>query len=166
MKLRQKLHYWGKKRIIQKKKWDLEFLADELKSMREGLRQEYDRLREQLDAAKRRRAGEKYSFCYSASGDEVSNQNIPILPDELEKLPDEPKDTKDFRFFKKPKKQVDETLIKNLENLIQKTTEDTQKLKMQMDGIDGQLDGPDGVYTKIEGYLTAMKMIDQFIKKN
>ena len=48
---KHKRHIQGKIEVTQKKIWDLEFLKEKLKAMREGFRQEYDRLQEQVDAA-------------------------------------------------------------------------------------------------------------------
>lgn len=157
------LHYIKQRIVIFFKLLDLEFLRFQLRAMREGIRMEHDHFKEQLDASKRRLAGERYTFYYSASGDEVNFKDIPIMPDELEKLPDEAVDTKDYRFFKKAKEDPDATLVKNLETLIERTSGDLGKLKQQMEGIDNQLTGQNGVEEKIEGMRTAINLLTEYM---
>lgn len=159
----QKKHYKNKKSIIRMKIYDLEFLRYQLKSMREGLRMEYDRIKENMDAAKRRLAGEQYRFFYCASNDEIDYKSIPILPDDFEKLPDKAEDTKDFRFYKKPRKEVDQKVCENLKGMIQKYSDDSEQLGKQMEGLDGQIDGPGGVVEKMDGMQTAINLLNEYI---
>ena len=51
-KLKKRLHYKDKIYVMYKKVWDLEFLKEKFKAMREGFRIEYDRIKEIDDAAK------------------------------------------------------------------------------------------------------------------
>lgn len=155
-------HYGKKAEILNMKILDAEFLKYQLQSIREGFRMQYDQTKEHLDAATRRLYGEQYQFFYCDSGDEVDFKVVPVVPEDLPKLPDEAKDTKDFRFYKKPRPEVNETVIKNLEQAIQNFKADTDQLKAQMDGIDGQLVNEDN---KIDGYKTAINLLREFIKR-
>lgn len=56
---RKKWHVQQKIEITQKKQWDLEFLKEKMKAMKEGFRMQYDRLKEELDAATLRTNVEK-----------------------------------------------------------------------------------------------------------
>lgn len=51
-------HFDSKLEVTNKKIWDLEFLREKMNAMREGFRQDYDRLREQVAAATERLAVE------------------------------------------------------------------------------------------------------------
>lgn len=156
-------HLKKKMKVIGMKIIDLEFLRWQLKSMREGFRMQHDRLKEELDAMKRRLAGEKYQFFYCASNDEISYKAIPILPDDFERLPDKPQDTKEFRFYKKTRKEVNQQLCTNLTGMIQRHGDDLTQLVKQMEGVDGQVEGPQGVNEKIDGYKTAINLIKEYL---
>lgn len=54
----KKNHFLGKVKLTKMKIWDLEFMVGQLKQLRDGWRQEYDRLQEQVDAATVRLADE------------------------------------------------------------------------------------------------------------
>lgn len=58
LKQKKRKHLKGKIEIVKKKIWDLEFLLEKYKAMREGFRTEYDRIREQVDASQTRLAEE------------------------------------------------------------------------------------------------------------
>lgn len=47
----KKWHVQDKIEVTQKKMWDLEFLKEKMKAMKEGFRMQYDRLKEESDAA-------------------------------------------------------------------------------------------------------------------
>ncbi len=55
----KKKHYLSKIELHQKKIWDLEFLRDQQKAIRESFRQEYDKINESMDAATARLEVEK-----------------------------------------------------------------------------------------------------------
>jgi len=162
----RKKHYKNKIRVVQMKIWDMEFLRYELRAVREGVRINHDQSKELLDGLKRRLAGEKYNFYYCASQDEVGYKDIPILPDDLEKLPDEPKDTKDFRFYKKKRENINEQVCQNLKSSIQKYSDQIEQFKKQLEGIDGQIEGQNGVNEKIEGLRNAIALLKEHIKKS
>ena len=54
LRYRQRRHIKNKIEICEKKMWDLEFLKEKLKAMREGFRQEYDRTGEIVAALEER----------------------------------------------------------------------------------------------------------------
>lgn len=54
VRYRKRWHLKRKMEMTQKKIWDLEFLREKMRSVREGFRVEYDRIKEMLDAAERR----------------------------------------------------------------------------------------------------------------
>lgn len=155
-------HYNKKKEILRMKILDAEFLKYQLQSVREGFRMEYDRVKEHLDASTRRLFGEKYQFFYCDSGDEVDYKVVPIMPEDLEKLPDEAKDTKDFRFYKKPRPEINETVVKNMEEAVKRFSDDAAQLKAQIDGVDGQLVEID---SKIDGMHTGIKLLTEYIAR-
>ena len=159
----RKRHFKSRIKVLKKKIWDFEYLKYEMKSMREGFRMQYDRMREEMDACKRRLAGEKWSFYYIASGDEIGYREIPILPDDFENLPDEQKDTKDFRFYKKTKANPDKDVVKNLEVKIQQYSDDIAQITKQMEAVDGQIEGPKGYNEQLDGFKTAINLINEYL---
>lgn len=58
-KRRRLKHLISKELVIKKKLWDLEFLKDKFKAMREGFRLEYDHIKERIDASETRIRMEK-----------------------------------------------------------------------------------------------------------
>ncbi len=158
-------HLRGKIVIIQKKIWDLEFLRGKLKAMREGFRVEYDALKERLDAASRRLYGEQYQFFYVASNDEIKPTDLPIMVSDIPKLPDVREDTKDFRFYKKPKLNVDKDVCDNLQSYLDKHSEDLEQLRKQLEGLDGQIEGSGGVLELIEGNRTIITLLKDEIRR-
>ena len=95
----------------------------------------------------------------------MSAKTIPILPDELDKLPDERKDTKDFRFHKKPRREVDDKVCTSLKSMIEKYSDDADQLSKQMNGVDGQIEGENGINEKIDGMKTAITLLKEYIAK-
>ena len=59
LKIRRNSHYNAKREVMYKKEWDLRFLIEQYKLVREGVRKEFDRLHEQMDAFKKRVEAEK-----------------------------------------------------------------------------------------------------------
>lgn len=55
----KKRHYSRKIQVTKMKMWDVEFLREKMRMMREGFRVEYDRIKEIVDAATIRLAAEK-----------------------------------------------------------------------------------------------------------
>jgi hypothetical protein len=150
---------------MRKKIWDLEFLKDKLKAMRESFRIEFDRLKELSDATSRRLYGEKYEFFYIATNDKIEVASLPIMISDIEKLPDEPKETRDFRFYKKRKGNPDKDICDSLDKAIKRYQEDIDQLKKQMDGIDGQIEGPGGVNESIDGLRTVHTLLKEHMNK-
>lgn len=75
LKNEKKDHFKGKMKLTKMKIWDLEFMIGQLRTLREGWRQEYDRLQEQVDAATARLADEKAK----ADGDKTIIDNLTKL---------------------------------------------------------------------------------------
>lgn len=116
-------HFDSKIIVTDKKIWDLEFLREKMKAMREGFRQEYDRLSEQTDAATRRLAVEN------------------------------------------TKEDGDATIKANLQGLIDRYAPDIEQLKKQMEGIDSQVESPEGVNSSIEGLKTVRGLLIEYRKQ-
>jgi len=161
--------------VIQRKIWDAEFLREKMGAMREGFRREYDRINELRDAEMRKMYKIKYKFFYCATKDEVKIENLPIPPDDVESLPNEPRDTKEFRFYKTPLEH-DKDLVKNIKKQISNLDEDIKQLKSQMDAIDTQVKGgevqtsqgtqyTDGIDEKIESYRTVRTLLKDYIRR-
>lgn len=119
----KKRHYTGKMFNLKRKIWDVEFLREKMKMMREGFRVEYDRITEIVDAAKLRLKTEKENT------------------------------------------DPDKTTCTNLENLIKRHEPDLEQLKKQMEGIDGQIEGPQGLDEAIDGYRTVHGLLKDFKRK-
>lgn len=60
-KTERRLHYRKKTQVLRWKIWDAEFIRVQHKSMREGIRMEYDRLQEIIDACRTRIKNENES---------------------------------------------------------------------------------------------------------
>lgn len=118
----QQKHFADKILITHKKMWDLEFLREKMRMMREGFRMEYDRLREQVDAATHRL--------------DVENA----------------------------KEDKDATIQANLQRLIDRYTPDIEQLQKQMEAIDSQIEGPEGVNENIDGLKTVIGLLEEYRK--
>lgn len=140
MKLFKKWYFHKKIQEKKKQLWDREFTKRFLGEQREGMRIEYDRLNEQLDAAKRRLCQEKYEVIYSESGDKVDVRTVPISPDEIESL--ETKKNEKSRYHKVVKEDPDKTIIENLEAKIVQLSPDVEQLKAQIQQITTRIEGP------------------------
>tara|TARA_Y100001949_G_scaffold171282_1_gene173511 strand:+ start:838 stop:1221 length:384 start_codon:yes stop_codon:yes gene_type:complete len=121
-RFKKRKHYKRKIRVMYQKRWDLEFLKEKLKAMREGFRVEYDRIKEIIDAASVRLEEEK------------------------------------------KKDKSDQKIVDSLTNLKKKQEPDIAQLKKQIEGIDGQIEGPEGVNEKIESYRTVAALLKKHIK--
>lgn len=140
MKLRK---WWYFHKKIQEKRqqiWDREFTREVLLQQREGMRVEYDRIKEQVDAANRRICEEKYEVFYSESGDKVDIRTVPITAEEIESLPTKKSDKS--RYHKKLKEDPDKTILENLTKTVEKLTPDLKQLEDQMLQIEQRVEGP------------------------
>lgn len=170
MKLLKKWYFYKKIQEKKRQLWDREFTRAFLSEQREGMRIEYDRSNESLDAAKRRLCQEKYEVIYSESGDKVDVKTVPISADEIESLPT--KKTKESRYHKVLKEDPDKTIIENLENTIKKISPDVEQLKKQIGQLDQRIEGPlrdeNGVDHSLNGssedLVTVINLLKNHIK--
>lgn len=141
MKIFKKLHFtlkiWEKKRQL----WDREFTKRFLNQEREGLRIEYDRLKEQLDAAQRRLMAELYEVFDGPEKHKMDIRTLPLPPEDIAALPDnEPTDQS--RFFKVEKQDPDKTMVEQLTKKVAQVKPDVQQLETQMKNISLRVEGP------------------------
>lgn len=122
-RLRKRRHVQRKIRMSEQKMWDLEFLRDKLKAMKEGFRMERDRLMEMVDASNLRLEAEN------------------------------------------KKEDPDKTIKDNLERLKEKYEPDIKQLETQMDAIEGQITGAQGVEEGIDGYRTVIGLLKEHKEK-
>ena len=70
MSISKKQHYKNKLEVTQKKIWDMEFLLEQYKLMKEGFRVEYDKISEMLDGV------ETYVFLIRKFGLEEARETM------------------------------------------------------------------------------------------
>lgn len=168
MKITKKWYFYKKIQEKKKQLWDREFTKKFLGEQREGIRIEYDRLNEQLDAAKRRLCAEKYELVYSESGDKVEIRNAPISADEIEGL--DTKKSEKSRFHKIVKEDPDKTIVTNLEEKIKQLSPDVEQLKTQMQQLTQRIEGPltdeNGVDHSLNGSSSDLRTVIDLLRNH
>lgn len=171
LKRAQKKYYDQKIEENRKKMWDFEFTKKFLLEVREGIRTEYDRVKENNDAAGRRLMKEKYEVFYAEDNSPVDILGLPLPVAEIEALPLEK--TGDIRFYKKEKLEPDKTICDNLTNMMVKTGTDLKQLEEQMKGIDQRINGPlvdqqgqdQSINASMTNLMTVSKLLTDYIKE-
>lgn len=163
--INKKKHYENKIEVTQKKIWDMEFLLHQYKQMREGIRVEYDRLKEARDATI------TYKTLLQFYGTEKAK--------ELMKNAEEAYRAKEATNELKPINLTDEEseLIKSLDEDYTKKTEDLTQMEKQMGAIDKMVSGTfapgeksplgsdQSVEATIENLHSVVTMLKDEIKK-
>ncbi len=120
--------------------WDREFTKRILGESREGLRIEYDRLKEQVDAAQRRLCVELYTVIDGPGGNEVDIRTLPLSPTDIEQLPTAA--TEESRFYKVAKPDPDKTIVEQMQKKLATLQPDLQQLANKMQEIAKRIEGP------------------------
>ena len=155
-KYTQKKHYKAKILVTQKKVWDLEFLKDQYLLMREGFRNEYDSTKERIDALV------SYKDLITRMGMEKAKEMMKNPEKVHEALRDKAENIQ--------LSQEERDTIETLEKDIKAKTEDTERLKKQMETLDMQMEGPlpagqNCLNEQIEGLRTIGGLLKDKIKK-
>lgn len=137
---RRKVRYFRESlRKAENQIWQNEFTKRQLSEVRTGVREQFDWLRERVEAAKRELMTVKYQVFYSEGGDEVSIANLPLAPDEVPTLPQVPTPPHRFHTQSKALTEEDNKKIGDLERVIMKRSPDLAQMVEQLESIDKQL---------------------------
>lgn len=140
MKIQKWVYFTRKIWEKQGQLWDREFTKRMLGESREGLRIEYDRIKEQSDAAHRRLCAELYKVIDGPGGTEVDVRTLPLSPADIAKLPDAM--TEESRFYKVAKADPDKTIVEQMEKKLIALQPDLDQLATQMNAISQRIEGP------------------------
>lgn len=166
--MNKKKYYRNQVSRNMEKMWDLEFTKKYLLEVREGIRLEYERQKETLDAYKRRLLKEKYEVFNAEDKSKSDVLLLPITPEEIENLPLEA--TTGIAFYKKLLPNPDDTICQNMQAGIDKITPDLNQLIEQMKSIDGRIKGPmmdnQGQDHSIEGQMANIMTIVKLLKEH
>jgi hypothetical protein len=167
MRLSKKKHYKYKVEVTQKKIWDMEFLRNQYKMMREGIRVEYDRLKEARDATNTYRTllkfyGEDRAKELMKNAEEAFNARIATEKGEVKE---------------RQLNEEEKGLVNALDTDYKNKTEDLEQLERQMEAIDKMVEGAykpgeksplgmdQSINATIENLYTVVDMLKQEIKK-
>jgi hypothetical protein len=153
----KKKHFKNKMEITQKKIWDLEFLLEQYKLMKEGFRIEYDKISEMLDGV------ETYEFLIRKLGLEEAKETMKDA--ELSyKIKSEKKDDKDKELNKE-----EQDILTSLQNEIKGKKDDMEKLKKQMKDVDIMIEGdpeqPASIGTSVLQQISNLKSVFDMLGK-
>lgn len=160
---------WKKRkmRALYEQYLDKEFTKRQLEEIKEGMRQQRDRLVDQVDGASRRLCELKYTVYYSETGDKVSVKEIPLSPADIEKLPDKP--SKKYRFHKKDNVAQDQKEVEAVSKYIEKNAPYLKQMEQQLQDIERKINGPlydqQGQDQSMAGALTGLKEVMELLKK-
>lgn len=138
MRLTKKKHYQNKIEVTYKKIWDMEFLRNQHKMNREGIRVEYDRQKEAIDAV------ETYVDLIKYYGVEKAKELMKDAEKAYQARHDDNK--KEVTLA-----QEDKDMLESLEKEAKAKKEDLERMEKQMQSIDKMIDGPLG-----EGEMTPL----------
>ncbi len=142
--IRKRYHYWKKRRIIEMKMLDFEFLRLETQDVREGFRMDYDRMKESRDAI------DHYRALINKVGMEKASEIGKLGPEKTQEI-------LAGTDMKHNLEQKDRDVIKNLEEKWQQYNTDMAQLEKQMTDIDGQIDG---INEKVKGFRYVIELME------
>jgi hypothetical protein len=125
----KKKHFQGKLEATWRKLWDVEFLLEQYKMMREGFRVEYDKIKELLDGVV------TYEFLIRKLGLD-SARELMKNADLAYKNREEMKDDKDKDLTKE---ELD--ILTSIQNEIKGKNDDMDRLRKQMKDVDLMIEG-------------------------
>lgn len=158
--LSKKQHYKNKIEVTQKKIWDMEFLLSQEKKVREGIRVEYDRLKESRDATDTFRILIKFYPLDKAK----------TFMKHAEEAYQAREATKEMKEIEHSDDEME--LIKSLDAEYDKKTEDLDQMKKQMDMLDKMISGkfapgeksPLGMDISIEATIENLYSVVEMLK--
>ena len=153
IKRRKIRHYKHKIDLTEMQIWDLEFLREKTKAVREGIRMDYDRINE-LNGAKK-----LFRDLIVVFGVNEASELLKVGPDksqaELEKHKGEIKSLS----------ENEQKALDALNSQIADFDKDVKQMQEQMDSFDGDAGQINQINQKIEGYQTVKMLMKQYIKQ-
>lgn len=174
MKLFKKMYFSKVIRQKTQQVWDAEFKKRYLGEIREGIRIEYDRVKELLDGINRRLCMEKYLVMYTGDAQgaitEVDVKSLPLSPVEIEALPTMA--TVGQRYYKVEKKDVDQKIIEGLNTQAVQLAKQVEGMEANLKNINQRIEGPlfdeqgndQSLNGTIDGLMTLISILKQHKK--
>ena len=151
-KRKKRRHYKHKIDLTQRQIWDLEFLREKTRAVRESIRMDYDRIME-VNLAKK-----YFRNLIEAFGLERASELLKQGPEVSQPLLDK----QTTKAILNPEEQ---NVLNALNEQIDGFDKDITQYKTQMDSFDGETGQIAVINTKIEGFQTVMGLLKQYVAK-
>jgi hypothetical protein len=153
----RKKHFKKKIEVTMRKIWDMEFLLDQYKQMREGFRIEYDRIKELIDGV------ETYEFLIRKLGADKAREFMRNAEASYNKR-DELKDAKDIDLSKE-----DKDILTSVSNDVKGKRDDISRLERQIKDVDLMIEGdpeqPASVTQSVQQNISNLKSVIESLKE-